>query len=111
MAGVGGVDPTHSIGASMYHSAVESLFGRDHEEMAEAKGKVSSEEPVEEAGQGKTGRKRLLSSTSLAQRLLVASEKQISAKLSITEILLSLSSQGVCVCVCVVVVVVCVCVH
>ncbi len=93
----GGADPASSIGASMYHSAVESLFGTHEEETAEGDGGVHSRETVGGGGGGEGGRRRTTSrqsSTNLAQRLLVASEKQISAKLSITEVLLSLSSRG-----------------
>lgn len=72
-----------SIGVSMYHSAVGSLFGgQDKQRLPDVEGNSL---------QRSLTRRSL---PDLAQRLLVASEKQISAKFSIAEVLLSLSSRG-----------------
>ena len=81
------------IAASMYHSAVDSLFG------GQQSSSVAGESGVVDPGlldqQSTTaGHGQRSSLPDLAQRLLVASEKQISAKLSVTEVLLSLSSRG-----------------
>lgn len=83
--GTEGGDDT-SIGVSMYHSAVGSLFGGPSQQ-GPIKGASLQEG---RSGQGSTRR----SLPDLAQRLLVASEKQISAKFSIAEVLLSLNSRG-----------------
>ena len=72
-----------SIGISMYHSAVGSLFG----------GQDKQRPPDIKGGSLRRSLTRR-SLPDLAQRLLVASEKQISAKFSIAEVLLSLSSRG-----------------
>jgi hypothetical protein len=75
-----------SIGVSMYHSAVGSLFGgRGEQGPSDTKGA-----PLRSVRQTSTQR----SLPDLGQRLLVASEKQISAKFSIAEVLLTLSSAG-----------------
>ena len=73
-----------SIGVSMYHSAVDSLFGStDSRSFNEFK-----------SHSGTNGAYRFI--PNLKEKLLIAKEKQISAKLSIAEVMLSLSSRGVC---------------
>ena len=81
---------SESIGESMYHSMVEE----DESVLKSAKlsGSLSKKKPV-------IARNWLGSDPELAQerqrrRLLVASEKILSARLSIDEVLLSLSSRG-----------------
>ena len=81
---------SESIGESMYHSMVEE----DESILKSAKlsGSLSKKKPV-------IARNWLGSDSELAQerqrrRLLIASEKILSARLSIDEVLLSLSSRG-----------------
>lgn len=88
-----------SVGVSMYHSAMGSIFGAINESMPAADSAVLHDDSGSTSGS--TGNRKRLTSEQLRrslsdanQRLLVASEKQISAKLSINEVLLSLNSKG-----------------
>ena len=78
---------SESIGESMYHSMVE-----EDESVLKLSGSLSKKKPV-------IARNWLGSDPELAQerqrrRLLIASERILSAQLSIDEVLLSLSSRG-----------------
>ena len=97
-----------SMGVSMYHSAVGSYLGSNGDLTAPALAPdtTSASLDADGRGPGPGGRGKRppdaaagagparRSLPDLAQQLLVASEKQISAKFSIAEILLSLSSRG-----------------
>ena len=86
----------------MYHSAVGSLFGKTAEGGGAGGGGGGAVDPslldekllASGEGGGVEGGAKRRSVPDLAERLLVASEKQISAKLSVTEVLMSLSSKG-----------------
>ena len=93
-----GEDEVSSVGASMYHSAMESILRTINENIAPPDAEVLHED---ESALSSSGSRKKLTSEQLRrslsdanQRLLVASEKQISAELSINEVLLSLSSRG-----------------
>ena len=89
---------TRSISASMYHSAIDSFLGPqegvdqaplDH---AASDGILLSLAPVDRGwSQRKPSRYNSLTGQ---QKLLVAVERQVHAKLSIMEVQLSLSSKG-----------------
>ena len=80
----------------MYHSAVDTLFGGQwgSSVVGESGGVVDPGPGLLDQQSTTAGGGQRSSLPDLAQQLLVASEKQISAKLSVTEVLLSLSSRG-----------------
>ncbi len=88
-----------SIGASMYHSAVGSLFGNETDTTIPVSDPGLLDETLShsdtDADVDVSRRKSKRNVVpNLAQRLLIASEKQFSAKLTITEVMLSLSGRG-----------------
>lgn len=94
------MDEMSSIGASMYHSAVGSIFGTTSDnsvlipDQSVPDGDSESDSSTSLSTKRTTSEQRKQSLLDANQRLLIASEKQISAKLSINEVLLSLSSGG-----------------
>jgi len=103
---------TRSISASMYHSAIDSFLGPQEEVDPVPLDHAASEGTLLQQQQNSLDRSRSLrrrrassarcrhSSLTSQQKLLVAVERQVHAKLSVMEVQLSLSSRGQCVCVC-----------
>ena len=102
-------DDSLNIRASMYHSAMETILrtvdqglpARDQEEVC-----VDDVSILSSCGSSKmqANERHRQSPFDATQSLLVASEKQVCAKLSIEAVLLSLNSRGghsLCACVCV----------
>lgn len=86
-----------SVGSSMYHSAIGSfLESRDDVsvETTVSKSTIQSFPGHSLRSRRASSARRRHNSSSIHRKLLIAIEKQVHAKLSVNEVLLSLSSKG-----------------